>query len=145
MYKQYPENKTPRVPAIKILLKNGRFMHEGKVPTQDEIFSPTLLCVLVVNWLKTIDKGLPSIVRQRFSTQLRSHTIYSLRNEISDAIPSMLEEIEEKASINRLGSFPDSKFSRTPNYKSKVRKEATTPSILIQLTYEEFWDSNKKV
>lgn len=99
-----------------LLSSSGSVMHEGKAPEEmgDEEFSPTLLCVLVVNWLHTINPSLPAMVRQKFPTQLRSNTIYSIRDEISDAIPALLEEIDEKANINRMrryvGNREKSKF-----------------------------------
>ena len=104
-----------------LLTTDGSVKHEGVQPTTNEEFSPTLLCVLVVNWLKTIHPSLPDIVRQKFPIQLRSNTIYSIRNEISDAIPSMLEEIEDKASINRLGRFTEHKSAQKA--KPKRRKQ----------------------
>ena len=104
-----------------LLTKDGSVKHNSVQPVVDEEFSPTLLCVLVVNWLNTIHPSLPHTVRQKFPTQLRSDTIYSIRNEISDAIPSMLEEIEEKATISRMGRFTPSKFPRKPKFTKKKR------------------------
>ena len=115
-----------------LLTVGGDVIHEGEAPTVNEEFSPTLLCVLVVNWLGTIHPSLPSAVRQRFPTQLRTNTIYSIRDDISDAIPSILEEIEDRAGINRLSRFaesnskfsssgPKSKFSHKDRFAKKKR------------------------
>ena len=108
-----------------LLSSKGNIKHEGKIPGTDEEFTPTLLCILVSSWLHTIHPSLPSAVRQRFPIQLRDNTIYSIRNEISDAIPSILEEIEEKAGISRLGrfaksKFPEKSFQKSRGYKKKV-------------------------
>ena len=82
-----------------LLTKEGSVLHEGVKPEADELFTPTLLNILVVNWLRTIHPSLPAAVKQKFPTQLRSNTIYSIRSEISDALPSILEEIEEKTTL----------------------------------------------
>ena len=106
-----------------LLTANGGVKHENADVTINEEFTPTLLNVLVVNWLNTIHPSLPNAIRQRFPTQLRSNTIFSLREEISDAIPSILEDLEEKAGIGRLSRFAESKFkNRTPNRYNKSYK-----------------------
>ena len=96
-----------------LLTTNGDVLHEGAKVTVDEVFTPSLMCVLVTQWLFTIHPGLPAMVRQRFPTQLRSNTIISIREEISDAIPSMLEEVQgrdtegfvQSGTISRAGRF----------------------------------------
>ena len=55
------------------------------------------------------------MVRQRFPTQLRSSTIVSIREEISDAIPSMLEEVQSGI-ISRTRQFQGSR--QYPKQKS---------------------------
>ena len=102
-----------------LLTKDGSVEHEGSKPTKDEELTPTLLNILVVNWLRTIHPSLPHAVKQKFPTQLRSSTIFSIRSEISDAIPSILEEIEEKASISRLGKYSNNNFRNKPKKRSK--------------------------
>ena len=94
-----------------LLVEGGEIKHEGVAPTKDEELSPTLLCILVVNWLHTIHPSLPNAVKQRFTIQLRTDTIYSIREEISDSIPTILEEIEDRAGISRLSRFAESKYN----------------------------------
>ena len=106
-----------------LLSKDGEVLHEGATRTTNEVFTPTLINVLVTVWLHTINPALPAMVKQRFSTQLRSCTISSIREEISDAIPTLLSELEEKdCSINRAGTFQRNSFQRnrgTPNRSFK--------------------------
>ena len=73
-----------------LLTKTGGVMHEGAKPTVNEKFSPTLQNIMVASWLNILNPALPAIVHQRFITQLRCSTVFSLREEISDAIPSLL-------------------------------------------------------
>ena len=101
-----------------LLTSGGSVKHLGTVPTTDEEFTPTLLNILVACWLKAIHPSLPSAVRQRFPIELRDNTLFSIRNEISDSIPSILEEIEEKAGISRLSKFAKQKFSSNKSSKS---------------------------
>ena len=79
-----------------LLSKNGPVLHNGVKIENDEELSPTLLNLLVTIWLQTINSALPSLVKQRFSTQLRTQTVFTIREEISDAIPILLNELEEK-------------------------------------------------
>ena len=61
---------------------------------------------MVVLWLSKIHRELPVAVRHHFATQLRENTLYSIRVEISDAIPVLLNEITERESnINRAGGY----------------------------------------
>ena len=105
-----------------LLTANG-ISHEGVKLELPEIFTPTLLNTLVVLWLHAIHPTLPSLVRQRFSTTLRSQTIYSIRDEISESIPSLLQELEERESAtNAIGmvsrssnGFPQNRDSGRSN------------------------------
>ena len=89
------------------LLKPNGLTHEGAKLEDPELFTPTLLNTVVVLWLHAVHPLLPSMVKQRFSTNLRSQTIFSIRDEISDSIPSLIQELEERdsASISRANSF----------------------------------------
>ena len=89
-----------------LLQKNGAVLHNGVKREQDEEFSPTLLNLLVTIWLHTLNPLLPSLVKQRFATQLRTQTVFTIREEISDSIPILLNELEEKeCNINRTGAY----------------------------------------
>ena len=89
-----------------LLTRDGGVLHEGARMTTNEEFTPTLLNIMVSIWLNAINPALPSLVKQRFSTQLRSCTVFSLREEISDAVPILLSEVEEReGNINRASTF----------------------------------------
>ena len=112
-----------------LLTKSGGVKHEDVKQETDEVFTPTLLNVLVSCWLNIISPALPSLIRQRFSTQLREKTVFSIREEISDAIPILLEEVENREGlisrtyegvVNRSGGFR--KGRSAGNYESKRRK-----------------------
>lgn len=69
--------------------------------------SPTLLNTTVVLWLRAIHQSLPALVKQRYSTELRSKTIATLREDISESLDSLLAELqgESAASIARSSVF----------------------------------------
>ena len=74
-------------------------LHKGKEVTHDEVMTPTILNMGVVVWLNAINRSLPSLVKQKFAIPLRNNTLFSLRTEISDSIPSILEELGDKEGI----------------------------------------------
>lgn len=74
--------------------------HLGEITTVKETFTPCLLNLLVSLWLKGIHTQLPSLVEQRYSKESQDCTIYTIREDISMAIPSLLAEIET-ANISR--------------------------------------------
>ena len=106
-----------------LLSKNGPVLHNGVKIENDEELSPTLLNLLVTIWLQTINSALPSLVKQRFSTQLRTQTVFTIREEISDAIPILLNELEEKenCNVNRAGAFQKFKYNK-PNKQNATNR-----------------------
>ena len=49
--------------------------------------------MIVLTWLRLIYRDLPALVKQRYGTELRSHTFASIELEISQALDPLLEEI----------------------------------------------------
>ena len=98
-----------------LLVQNGSVKHEGEAVLLNEAFTPTILNMMVVIWLNIQHSNLPSMVRQQFATHLRDNTIYSIRSEISDAIPNLLAE--KDGIISRSGDYSNS-TSRSGGYNS---------------------------
>ena len=89
-----------------LLTKSSGVMHKGKAVPKDETLTPTLQNIAVIIWLDAIHRGLPSLVKQRFAIPLRNTSIYSIRTEISDAVPSLLQELGERdGTISYTGSY----------------------------------------
>ena len=76
-----------------LLKANDGVRHHGEAITSDEEISPTLENMIVLTWLRLIHPSLPAMVKQRYGADLRSHTIASIKPEISQALDSLLEEI----------------------------------------------------
>lgn len=85
-----------------LLLGNGNISHHGQVPGSDEEMSPTLENLVVLTWLRLVHPDLPSLVKQRYGTELRSKSLASLKPEISQALDSLLEEISNNADVKIL-------------------------------------------
>lgn len=80
-----------------LLLANENISHHGEVPSFNEEMSPTLENLVVLTWLRLLHPDLPSLVKQRYGTELRSKSLASLKPEISQALDSLLEEISSNA------------------------------------------------
>ena len=107
-----------------MLKKSGGIKHLGAKVEVDEVQSATLQNVTVVLWLKAIHADLPLMIKRRFATELKSNTLYSLREEISDALPSVLADMQERefnVSFARdyRGGKSSKKFSTKSPYNTK--------------------------
>ena len=95
------------------LFANGNITHHGDVIAVDEEMTPTLENMIVLTWLSLVHRDLPSLVKQRCGTDLRSRTLASLKLEISQALDSLLAEIETATDAKVLRATA-SHFRRTP-------------------------------
>ena len=66
---------------------------------EDEEMSPIIKNTIVFLWLSLIHRKLPKLVKQRYDPNLKSRTLASVKNEISSAIPSLLDEINAQTDI----------------------------------------------
>ena len=81
-----------------LITQSSGMLHLGEAVIHDELMTPTILNIGVVIWLNAIHRGLPSLVKQKFAIPLRNNTIFSMRTEISDSIPSLLDELGDRES-----------------------------------------------
>ena len=97
-----PENERPedlyqRLMAFaedNLLRKETGITHHGDSIIEDEELTPSLENFIVLTWLRLINKDLPRLVKQRYGTELRSRTLASIKPEVSQALDSLLEEIQ---------------------------------------------------
>ena len=95
-----PEDLFQRLLAFtddNLLKAGGPMTHHGAFLDTDEEISPTLENMIVLDWLRLIHPNLPALVKQRYGTELRSRTLASIRPEISQALQSMLDELQTAA------------------------------------------------
>ena len=104
-----------------LLKANGSIRHHGENVTNDEELTPTLENVIVITWLRLVHHNLSALIKQRYGTELRSQTLASLKPEISQALESLLEEIQ---------STNESKVLRTAFQQSSSQCNAHPQSPL---------------
>lgn len=99
-----------------LIERNDNRTHLGKKAVNDEKISQSFLSVLVLQWLYVINNKLPRAVTMKYAAELRNQTIASSRNEISIALPGILNSIEKssEAKVMRAAfqggkKFPDSR------------------------------------
>ena len=121
-----PEDLYQRLMAFvedNLLKSDGGITHHDETPSEDEDLSPSLENFVVLVWLQLIHKDLPRLVKQRYGTELRSHTLASIKPEISQALSSLLDEIHatEDARIMRTGvsNYNQSRQGR-PSFRNTV-------------------------
>ena len=98
-----------------LLKANGSIRHHGENVTKDEELTPTLQNVIVITWVRLVHPDLPALIKQLYGTELRSQTLASLKPEISQALESLLEEIQ---------STSESKVLRTAFQQSSSQRNA---------------------
>ena len=77
-----------------LLQKDSAIKHHDMSVAEDEEVSPTLENLIVLTWLRLVHPGLPKLVKQRYGTELRSRTLASIKPEISQALSSLIDELQ---------------------------------------------------
>ena len=110
-----------------LLVANGNITHHGDVIAVDEEMTLTLENMVVLTWLSLVHRDLPNLVKQRCGTELRSRTLASLKLEISQALDSLLAEIETATDAKVLRATA-SHFRRTPTrHPSRPPQQSSAP------------------
>jgi hypothetical protein len=130
-----PEDLYQRLLAFiddNLLKREGGTTHHSDAIDDDEEMTPTNENLIILTWLCLINSELPRLVKQRYGTELRSRTLASIKPVISQALPSLLEEIKntEDAKAFRSFTFPKSgKQSKPPNTGNTNRQVSTSASL----------------
>ena len=61
---------------------------------KDEQLSVTLHNTIVVLWLERLHSGLPQLVKRRFATELREHTLATIKPQILQRMNCLLHELK---------------------------------------------------
>ena len=77
-----------------LLSTSSGITHHGQAPEADEELSPSLENFVVLTWLRLLHPNLPRLVKQRYGTELRNRTLASVKPEISQALDSLLDELQ---------------------------------------------------
>ena len=97
--------------------------------------SPTIENTIVFLWLSLIHRELPKLVKQRYGPDLRNRTLASIKNEISSALPSLLDELNTQTdtapvmrSYGSSNSFSNNSFSNRRSFHSSRPSSSRAPS-----------------
>ena len=101
-----------------LMKSDSGITHLEEEITEDEEITPSLDNYFVVTWLNLLHKDLPKLVKQRYGTELRSRTLASIKDEISGALDSLLEEIQTNKDARALRSVINQKGRGSFDYKS---------------------------
>ena len=96
-----------------LLTKSCGIKHHGDPVSADEEITQTLENAVVFVWLKLLHPGLQSLIQHRYGTELRDKTVSSIRNEISDALPALTDEL---ATSENVKVFRANQFSQFKNH-----------------------------
>ena len=125
-----------------LLTPDSQISHHDQKISEEEEMTPTLENFIVLTWLRLINTDLPRLVKQRYGPELRSRTLASLKPEISQALNSLIDELENhnpaamRTSIGQNQRFRPK--SKTVSRKvCPICKEASRPSshFLSQCKY----------
>ena len=50
--------------------------------------------MIVLTWLHLVHRALPKLVKERYGTELRSRTLTLIKPEISQALSSLIDELQ---------------------------------------------------
>ena len=109
------------------LITTDGLLHHGQHVNADEVVTPTLQNTIVLLWLERIHSGLPGLVQQKYGAELRNKSLASLKSEISLALQSLLNELEQgedsrimRAQATRYNS--NNRFSANFNNRSQQQQ-----------------------
>ena len=133
-----PEDLYQRLMAFvedNLLIQGGGITHHGEAITEDEELSPSLENMIVLTWLKLLHQDLPRLVKQRYGTELRSRTLASIRPEISQALDSLLSELQS-SDIGTMRSFVPRQQQRPRQTSVNTRSNRPKPARTCPLCHQ---------
>jgi hypothetical protein len=113
-----------------LITADSGITHHGLDVEEDEEMSPIIENTIVFLWLSLIHRELPKLVKQRYGPDLRSRTLASIKNEISSALPSLLDELNaqtDTAPVMRSYGSSNS-FSNRRSFRSNRPGSSRAPS-----------------
>ena len=129
--RERPEDLNQRLVAFidDNLLTVGGLSHHGHRLTEDEEITPTLENITVLMWLRLVHPELPRLVKQRYSTELHSRTLSTIKPEILQALSSLLDELQTAEEAKVMRSAAGTFRQRSLNFSSsKPRPTKSCPS-----------------
>lgn len=89
-----------------LLTTSSGITHHGEIPDTDEELSPSLENFVVLTLLCLLHPSLPWLVKQRYGTELCSRMLAPVKPEISQALESLIDELQTSDESKVLRSAP---------------------------------------
>ena len=102
--------------------------HHGDPIEVDEDLTPTIENTIVFMWLHLVHPSLPQLVKQRYGAELRNKSLASIKNEISQALDTLLDEIRCTEDTRTM------RINASQGQKPKPRRQRKTPSCILCVT-----------
>ena len=94
-----------------LLIAGGKIHHNGKVPTTNETFSPTVERLIVLRWLELLHPALPDHVAKVFSHELRSKSLKDLYPQIVEQVDDLIRQVDNAGHKDTEASLLYTKFA----------------------------------
>ena len=118
------------------LITTDGLLHHGQHVNANEVVTPTLQNTIVLLWLERIHSGLPGLVQQKYGAELRNKSLASLKSEISLALQSLLNELDQgedsqilRAQVTRNNN---NRFPATFNNRSQQQQQGRKMCVLCE-------------
>ncbi|KAK2151113.1 hypothetical protein LSH36_375g03010 [Paralvinella palmiformis] len=118
-----------------LLTTAGGIAHHGEAIPEDEELSPTLENIIILTWLRLLHKDLSRLVKQRCGTELRSRTLASIQPEISQAMDTLLDEVQlttDACVLKSTNQYTPSRNNNSPHKPSRQHLSNKSGSICKQ-------------
>ena len=125
-----------------LLTTAGGITHHGDAITEDEELSPSLENFVVLTWLRLLHTDLPRLVKQRYGTDLRSRTLASIKPEISQAINTLLDEVQMSSDARVLKSTNQVDYSSRSSKTTNPRRTSRPRQKSCPMCKQAGRDSN---
>ena len=117
--------------------------HQGDKISADEDLTLTLENTIVLKWLELIHPGLPQLVKQKYGAELRHQTLASIKPEISQALSSLLDELQTAEETRAMQTkIQTSRFSRPNTSRQFPRKSCALCKAAKRQGYDTHWLQN---
>ena len=110
-----------------LLQPSDGITHLGSKVTNKEKISPTLHNMMVTLWLHTIHSALPSLVKQKYTTELRNRSLASLREEISESLDSLISQVNGEGACIARAFYSKEGYGASRSTFSKQRTTRVCP------------------
>ncbi len=109
-----------------LLTRESTMTYHGARITDNEIISPTLERLIVLQWMQLIHPRLPSLVQRTFAFQLQEKSLADLQPSICDNIDAFLAELQADEEFKSARSKLEEEIAEITISRSQSRPEKSS-------------------